>query len=210
MNINYLSSKTKMMLMEIISNASVNVGQEREMVSKLSNKFEEYMNDEDKLLKSLIMICADKMVSSGDMDRTFRDKIEALYIEDKDHFANIKDNVDKLDTSFNKNIILDESGMGFKLLSYGYDELIRRKADKGLGDTWTKEFIDKNIYEVWFRCDSDLIDIAHEIGLGAILHRFKIINLNPNTSADINTDKRLKVEECEAYGFEERLIIELA
>lgn len=107
------------------------------------------------------------------------------------------------------NVILDESGMGFTLLSYGYDELIRRKTDKGLGDVYTKEFIDNNIDKVWFRADEDLIDIAHDQGLGAILNRFKIYHVDEIPGIDLLHDKRVIVEECEEYGFEERLIIEL-
>lgn len=107
-------------------------------------------------------------------------------------------------------MVLDNSGYGFKLISYGIDALIRKKTERGLSHIWTEEYIKDNIDEIWFRCDEDLIEILEKFGLGASLNYFKIFEI-PDLSileVDIFTDSRIEIEEGE-YGFE-RLVFDLS
>ena len=112
------------------------------------------------------------------------------------------------------NIVLDKSGCGFSLTETGYKELISRKALKGL--EWTEKYIDENICKKWFRTDKDLISLIKEsedvtASYDVVKYEYEIIKLKGARWDIISIhDEKVKIEECEAKGFEERLIIEMA
>lgn len=118
-------------------------------------------------------------------------------------------------------VILDATGFGVQLTDYGYEKIIDAK--KAAGFNWCKEFIRDIKNEKVFRTDKLIIDLVESnyedmltgVENTAPIFRNKVsihyIDLDSPIwkNIDFVTDSRVQIEEHEAAGFVERIVIQM-